>query len=155
LSPWWRRRQVPPKRRFLQEPHGVTTQKTPFLICACRYVLSCRSLGNRRQNFKHFCGFCCSRMWRSWLRSCATSRNVSGSNPDYSLALFSVIKSFQLHIVLGFTQPLPEMSTRNIPGGKARPAYKADNLTAICEPIMYKAWHYQNLTTLFHSFLEG
>jgi hypothetical protein len=22
--------QVPPKRRFLQEPHGVTTQKTPF-----------------------------------------------------------------------------------------------------------------------------
>jgi hypothetical protein len=31
LSPWWRRRQVPPKRRFLQEPHGVTTQKTPLL----------------------------------------------------------------------------------------------------------------------------
>jgi hypothetical protein len=30
LSPWWRRRQVLPKRRFLQEPHGVTTQKTPF-----------------------------------------------------------------------------------------------------------------------------
>jgi hypothetical protein len=25
-------RQVPPKRRFLQEPHGVTTQKTPFFI---------------------------------------------------------------------------------------------------------------------------
>jgi hypothetical protein len=25
-----RRRQVPPKRRFLQEPHGVTSQKTPF-----------------------------------------------------------------------------------------------------------------------------
>jgi hypothetical protein len=23
-------RQVPSKRRFLQEPHGVTTQKTPF-----------------------------------------------------------------------------------------------------------------------------
>jgi hypothetical protein len=33
LSPWWRRRQVPPKRRFLQEPHGVTTQKTPFFKC--------------------------------------------------------------------------------------------------------------------------
>jgi hypothetical protein len=30
LLPWWRRSQVPPKRRFLQEPHGVTTQKTPF-----------------------------------------------------------------------------------------------------------------------------
>jgi hypothetical protein len=32
LSPWWRWSQVPPKRRFLQEPHGVTTQKTPFFI---------------------------------------------------------------------------------------------------------------------------
>jgi hypothetical protein len=32
LSPWWRRRQVPPKRRFLQEPHGVTSQKTQFFI---------------------------------------------------------------------------------------------------------------------------
>jgi hypothetical protein len=30
LSPWWRRLQVPPKRRFIQEPHGVTTQTTPF-----------------------------------------------------------------------------------------------------------------------------
>jgi hypothetical protein len=32
LSPWWRRRQVPPRRRFLQEPHGVTSQKTTFFI---------------------------------------------------------------------------------------------------------------------------
>jgi hypothetical protein len=31
------------------------------------------------------------------------------------------------------TQPLTEMSTRNLPGGKERPASKADNLTAICE----------------------
>jgi hypothetical protein len=32
LSPSWRRCQVPPKRRFLQESHGVTSQKTPFFI---------------------------------------------------------------------------------------------------------------------------
>jgi hypothetical protein len=32
-SPWWRRRYVPPKRRFLQEPHGVTSQKTAFFRC--------------------------------------------------------------------------------------------------------------------------
>jgi hypothetical protein len=32
LSPWWWRHQVPPKHRFLQEPHGVTSQKTPFFI---------------------------------------------------------------------------------------------------------------------------
>jgi hypothetical protein len=30
------------------------------------------------------------------------------------------------------------MSTRNLPGGKGRPARKADNLTAICEPISSK-----------------
>jgi hypothetical protein len=38
-------------------------------------------------------------------------------------------------MTLGPTQPLTEMSTRNIPGGKGRPVRKADNLTAICEPI--------------------
>jgi hypothetical protein len=30
LSPWLWRRYVPPKHPFLQEPHGVTSQKTPF-----------------------------------------------------------------------------------------------------------------------------
>jgi hypothetical protein len=34
----------------------------------------------------------------------------------------------------GLTQPLTEMSTRNLPGSKGHPALKADNLTAICEP---------------------
>jgi hypothetical protein len=41
-------------------------------------------------------------------------------------------------MALGSTQPLTEMSTRNIPGDEGRPARKADNLTAICEPIVYK-----------------
>jgi hypothetical protein len=35
-------------------------------------------------------------------------------------------------MVLRSTQPLTEMSTRNLPGGKGRPARGADNLTAIC-----------------------
>jgi hypothetical protein len=35
-----------------------------------------------------------------------------------------------------FTQPLTEMSTRNLPGGNGRPARGADNLTAICELIV-------------------
>jgi hypothetical protein len=40
-------------------------------------------------------------------------------------------------MALGSTQPLTEMSTRNLPvGGKGRPVRKADNLTAICEPIV-------------------
>jgi hypothetical protein len=37
-------------------------------------------------------------------------------------------------MALGSTQPLTEMSTRNLPGGKKRPARMADNLAVICEP---------------------
>jgi hypothetical protein len=36
-------------------------------------------------------------------------------------------------MALGSTQPLTEMRTRNFPGGKRRPARRADNLTAIHE----------------------
>jgi hypothetical protein len=36
----------------------------------------------------------------------------------------------------GSTQPLTEMSTRNLLEGKGQPERKADNLTAICEPIV-------------------
>jgi hypothetical protein len=41
-------------------------------------------------------------------------------------------------MVPGFAQPLTEMSTNNLPGGKVRPARKAYNLTAICELIVWK-----------------
>jgi hypothetical protein len=38
-------------------------------------------------------------------------------------------------MALGSTQPLTEMSTRNLPGGlkDGQPVRKPDNLTAICE----------------------
>jgi hypothetical protein len=39
-------------------------------------------------------------------------------------------------MALESTQPLTQMSFRNIPGGKGRPARDAYNLTAICEPIV-------------------
>jgi hypothetical protein len=38
----------------------------------------------------------------------------------------------------GSTQPLTEMSTRNLPEGKKRPACRADNLVALCEPNVWK-----------------
>jgi hypothetical protein len=38
-------------------------------------------------------------------------------------------------MALGSTQPLTEMSTRNLPGGKEQPARKADKLTAICSRL--------------------
>jgi hypothetical protein len=54
-------------------------------------------------------------------------------------------------MALESTQHLTEMSTRSLPGGKGRPAHKADNLTAICEPIVYKTWEPRRLTTLWVS----
>jgi hypothetical protein len=54
-------------------------------------------------------------------------------------------------MALGSTEPLTEMSTRNLPGGKGRKARKADNLTAICQPIVYKLWEPTRLTTLWAS----
>jgi hypothetical protein len=37
-------------------------------------------------------------------------------------------------IAAGLTQPLTVMSITNVSGGKKRPARRADNLAAICEP---------------------
>jgi hypothetical protein len=54
-------------------------------------------------------------------------------------------------MALGLTQPLTEISTRNLLGGKGRPAPKAHNLTAICEPIVWKIWEPRPLTTLWTS----
>jgi hypothetical protein len=39
-------------------------------------------------------------------------------------------------MTLGATQPLVEVSTKNLPGDKGQPARRADNLTAICEAIV-------------------
>jgi hypothetical protein len=39
-------------------------------------------------------------------------------------------------MALASTQPLTEMSTRNLPGTEGLPTRKADNFNAICEPIV-------------------
>jgi hypothetical protein len=41
-------------------------------------------------------------------------------------------------MTLGLTQPLTEMSTRNLPVGKAQSVRKANNLIAICVRMVYK-----------------
>jgi hypothetical protein len=61
---------------------------------------------------------------RSWVRFSMSLDFLNSSNPSsHTMTLRS-------------TQPLTEMSTRNLPPGKGRPARKADKLTAICEPIV-------------------
>jgi hypothetical protein len=44
---------------------------------------------------------------------------------------FSLLNPSSCTMALGLTQPLTEMSTRNLPGGKKRPARRADSLAAI------------------------
>jgi hypothetical protein len=72
----------------------------------------------------------------------------AGSIPDEVIGFFNWPNPSSLTMALGSTQPLTEMSTRNLPGGKGRPAREADNLIAICEPIVYKMWEPRDLTTL-------
>jgi hypothetical protein len=51
-------------------------------------------------------------------------------------------------MALGSTRPLTETSTRNYPGGKMRPALRADNLAAIYELNVCKLCEPQPLATL-------
>jgi hypothetical protein len=68
-----------------------------------------------------------------------------------SLNFFIVPNPFSRTMALGYTQPLTEMSTRNLPGGKGRPVGKADNIIVICEPTVWKLWELRRLTTLWAS----
>jgi hypothetical protein len=61
----------------------------------------------------------------------ATSRKVAGSISDEVIGFFSWPNSSSRTKSLGSTQPLIQMSTRNLPGDKGRPAHEAD--FAICE----------------------
>jgi hypothetical protein len=69
------------------------------------------------------------------LRHYATSRKVSGSNLD-AIGFLNWPNPSSCTMALWLSQPLAEMSTRNLPGVKGRPARKAENITAICEPIV-------------------
>jgi hypothetical protein len=55
--------------------------------------------------------------------------------PDEVIGFFNRPNPSSRTTTLGSTQPLTEMSTRNLPEGKGRPERKAD-LTAIFEPIV-------------------
>jgi hypothetical protein len=52
------------------------------------------------------------------------------------LILFNLPNPSSHNMAMGSTQPLTEMSTRNLPGDKGQPGRNADNLTAISEPIV-------------------
>jgi len=58
-----------------------------------------------------------STWWRRWLRHCAKSRKVAGSIPDVVIGIFHGHIPSGRSMVMGLTQPLTEISTRNISWG--------------------------------------
>jgi hypothetical protein len=93
------------------------------------------------------------------LRHYDTSRKVAGSIPDEVTEYFHLAKSFQTHYALG----VDSASNRNeyqkiFLGEKERPARKANNLTAISEPIVYKknvGFPTSHNPTGLHDLLQG
>jgi hypothetical protein len=65
-----------------------------------------------------------------------TSRKVAGSIPDAVIGFFNLPNTSSRNTAMWSTQPLTEMSTWNLLEGKEWPARKAENLTAISEPIV-------------------
>jgi hypothetical protein len=57
--------------------------------------------------------------------------SVAGSIPDEVIGFVNWLNPSSRTMALGSTKPLTEMSTRNLPVGKGRPACEADNLTAV------------------------
>jgi hypothetical protein len=66
----------------------------------------------------------------------ATSRKVACSIPHEVIGFFNLANPCSRTVALGSTQLLTEMSARNLHGGTGQQARKADDLTAICEPIV-------------------
>jgi hypothetical protein len=67
-----------------------------------------------------------------WLRRYAVSRKAAGSNPnEIFVFLLNLPNPSSRTMDLKLTQPLTEMSTKNLPRSKARSARKTD-IIAIC-----------------------
>jgi hypothetical protein len=65
----------------------------------------------------------------------------AGSIPQEVIIFFSWPNPSNRTVALGSTQPLTQISSRNLPGDKKRwPERKAGNSTAISELIVQKMW---------------
>jgi len=86
--------------------------------------------------------------WRIWLRHCATSRKVAGSVPDGVNGIFQWHNYSGRTMALGPTQPLTEMSTKNISlGGKGCRCVGLTTLPPSCADFL-EMWEPQPTITL-------
>jgi hypothetical protein len=110
-----------------------------------RYIPGHRTLHNHRcENLKssslfNLCTYLCLFGARGSVVGWGTTLQAGWSLvriPIKSLDFFIWPNFSSRTMAMGSAHPLTEMSIRNIPGGKGRPARVADNLTAICGPIV-------------------
>ena len=85
--------------------------------------------------------------WRSWLRHCATSRKVAVSIPDSVIGIFHRQNPSGRTMALGLTQPLTEISTRNISWGKGGRCVELTILPPSCADCL-EIWEPQPPGTL-------
>jgi hypothetical protein len=71
------------------------------------------------------------------------------TRPNYEVGIIKYANPSSRTMALGSTQPLTEMSTRNLPGGIGLPARGADILTAIYETNVWKMWEPRRPTTVW------
>jgi hypothetical protein len=89
-----------------------------------------------------------------WKWMCDCQESIDGLWPvasRISLRAYSIPDEVTAFFDWPNPSSLTEMSTRNLPGGKGWPEHNADNLTSICEPIVYKMWEPWRLTILWAS----
>jgi hypothetical protein len=87
----------------------------------------------------------------NWGADTTTSQKVTVEVPSAVTGFFNLPNPSSRIMTLNFTNSLMEMSTRNLPGGKERPARKGDNLTTICEPKIHKMSKPRHSTGLYAS----
>ena len=100
-----------------------------------------------------------SRYGASWLRHCAISRKVVGSIP-VGVGTFYWHNPSGRTVALGSTQPLTELSAKNITWGWKRLMYTADNLTTfMCRLswnlVVSTSWKSQGLLYLYLYLLQS
>jgi hypothetical protein len=117
-------------------------------VVARTAVMLAVAMDQRRSNCMRLCLDSATGTRYRRLRHYASSRKVAGSIPDAVIGFLNWPNPSSRIMVLGSTQLLTEMSSRNLPGGKEQSVRKAVNLTAICEPIVYKMWEPLRFTTL-------
>ena len=99
-----------------QPVHNKTNIKLNTSICWYFVNITCKkSTGNLKlSGTERYWAVLSGTRWRSWLKHCAASRKVAGSIIDEVTGIFHWHNPSGRTMALGLTQPLTEISARNI-----------------------------------------